>query len=565
MAEQMGTGHPVGQAKIDATDHGAPARLWSFGDYFWFLFKNVVGWVLILIAFPVGFTVPGPGGLPLFVVGFALITFPGKRKLTARVLRGIPVRKESRAYRTTVAMVALAVPAGVISWLFNKWWPFFDEDTPRTLLLTLSYLGSVAFIWIFGLRGIHIINLGLYWISKARRRVRPWLRQHGLDLLPPRRRWRLRRPGIFSAPDEEILEIHERHQHRAKYIWRCAKPWLIRVVRVTAIVAIFGWMLRPVYRQWDVVGPRILAIDWWMFGVAAVMFSVFLFVFRATSWRWILIGFGHRLPVAAATRIWSMSELARYMPGVIWQVVGRVYLSRPYGVSGSISSASQVLELVIFMLANIVVAMAGLLGAGIRRIPPEHRHWIFIAMGFVPLLLILAHPKVFYGLMNRLMAKLNKPPVERALGKRKLMALLGWNILGLLWQSLAIWVLTYSVLGLPIGKWYVVAGVYCLAWTMGFSVGFLSPGGIGVRELVFVTMLRFMLPAQWVSQHFADPSLLPALAGFLGVLLRLWAMGGELLMAGVAYVADYRGAQGRPDAPGRVPLTGRVTGVEGAE
>jgi hypothetical protein len=423
-------------------------------------------------------------------------------------------------------------------------WFDYTEDTPKTLLLMLSYLSSATFIWLFGLKGVHIINLGLYWIAKARRRVRPWLRRHGLDLLPPRRRWRLRYPGVPSAPDEEILEIHERYQHRAKYVWQCAKPWVIRVVRVAVIVGIFWWMLRPVYRQWGVVGPQILAINWWMFGVAVGMFAIFQFVFRSTSWRWILIGFGHRLPVAAATRIWAMSELARYMPGVIWQVVGRVYLSRPYGVSASISSASQVLELVIFMLANILVALSGLLGAGIRRIPTEHRHWIYIAMGFVPLLLIVIHPKVFYGLLNWLMAKFKKSPVEQALGKRKLAALLAWNVLGLLWESLAIWILSYSILGLPPQKWYVLAGAYCIAWTFGFSLGFLSPGGMGVREFAFVTTLEFILPPAFVALHLPDPQTRQALTNFLGVLLRLWAICGELLMAGLAVLASRRAPQG---------------------
>ena len=73
--------------------------------------------------------------------------------------------------------------------------------------------------------------------------------------------------------------------------------------------------------------------------------------------------------------------------------------------------------------------------------------------------------------------------MEQALRKRQLFAVLLWNIVGLLWQSLAIWILTNSVLHLPIGKWYVLAGAYCLAWTMGFSVGFLTPGGMGVPSL----------------------------------------------------------------------------------
>src|SRR2546429_638046 len=56
--------------------------------YFWVIVKNIVGWLFILSALPVGLTLPGPGGLPLFLLGFAMVTFPGKRNLTARLLSG---------------------------------------------------------------------------------------------------------------------------------------------------------------------------------------------------------------------------------------------------------------------------------------------------------------------------------------------------------------------------------------------------------------------------------------------------------------------------------------------
>ena len=88
--------------------------------YSWLVAKNVVGWVLILGAGPIGVALPGPGGLPLFLIGFALVTFPGKRNLTARVLRGIPVRRESRAFRITLATVAMLAPAGLISFLCRE-------------------------------------------------------------------------------------------------------------------------------------------------------------------------------------------------------------------------------------------------------------------------------------------------------------------------------------------------------------------------------------------------------------------------------------------------------------
>jgi glycosyltransferase 2 family protein len=331
------------------------------------------------------------------------------------------------------------------------------------------------------------------------------------------------------------------------------KTWLIRLVRVLFICAVFVWMLRPVYRKWDQVRGPILATNWWAFAGAAAMFSIFLFAFRAMAWRHILKGLGHRLPVAPATRIWSFSELARYLPGVIWQVVGRVYLSKPYGVSGAISSASQLLELSIFMLANIIVALACLLAAGLRLIPADQRKWIFIAMAFVPALLILLHPRVFYSLLNRLLVRLKKQPIVQRLPKRQLALVLAWTIIGLLWQSLAVWLLTRSTLHLPIGKWYVLAGSYCLAWTIGFSVGFLSPGGMGVREMVFITTMQFLLPQQWVARNLSltDHTVFLAFLGFLGVLLRLWAITGELTMAAITYFADYRGAMNHADSPGK--------------
>lgn len=522
---------------------------WSLGTWVWFIAKNIVGWVLILLAFLVGPFVPGPGGIPIFLVGFALVTFPGKRRLTARVLRGIPVSRSSKAYTRAVAAIAIIAPGIFVPWLFHERWPFFEPGTPRGKLAVLTYLCGVTLVWVFGLRGVHIINGLLAVVPRIRRKVRPWLRRRGLDLLPPRRRARLcHRDAQFD--DEEILEIDQRHRHRFNGILRAVAPWAIRLFRVVLVTAIFWWMLKPVYRRWDEVGPRIMGMNWWLFALAAAMFAVFLFVFRALAWRRIIRGFGYDLPIAPATRIWSFSELARYIPGVVWQVLGRVQLSKPYGVSATASSASQILELALFMLANIIVAVVCLTLAGLRLIPPEDRHWLLIAVLLIPLLLTLLHPKVFYTVLNRVMARLGKPSVSQALKKRQLAAVAAWNILGLLWQSLAIWILTYSVLGLPIQKWYVLAGAYCLAWTMGFSIGFLSPGGIGVRELVFATTLYFILPASFVGR-FDDPAKLAALSNFLGVLLRLWAIAGELTMASVAYLADYRGARGDLDAPGK--------------
>jgi uncharacterized membrane protein YbhN (UPF0104 family) len=331
---------------------------------------------------------------------------------------------------------------------------------------------------------------------------------------------------------------------------RSAGRWINRLIGLLITAVILVWMLKPVVLRWDQVKDRIWDTSWTRVFIGSLMFAGFLFVFRALAWRRILIGFGHRLPVAAATRIWSTSELARYLPGMIWQVVGRVYLVRPYGVSGSVCSASQVLELALFLLSNIILAVGCLVWLGHKTFHGITLHWLFAAAALIPVLFVLVHPRVFYGLSNRVMRRLNKPPITRQLRFRELCGLLLWSLIGLIWQSLAIWLVVSQPLGLQFTKWWVVAGAYSLAWCAGF-LAFWAPGGLGVREVVFVAAVDLALPPQ-VRDRFADPNVLLGFLAFLSVLLRLWATAGELIMSAVAYAFDYRGALRRPDAPGIV-------------
>jgi hypothetical protein len=241
--------------------------------------------------------------------------------------------------------------------------------------------------------------------------------------------------------------------------------------------------------------------------------------------------------------------LARYLPGVIWQVVGRVYLVRPYGVSGSVCGITQILELAIFLLANIFVALACLLYFGIKNLDGAARGWLYVAAALVPALLLLLHTRVFYGIVNGIMQRLGKPRIVQRLRGYMLVGLLLWNILGLLWQSLAIFIIVQQPLALKTDWWWVVAGAYCLAWVAGF-LAFWAPGGIGVREIVFIGAMRVILPQSILNSTQG----LEGLLGLLAVLLRLWATAGELMVASVAYGLDLRGALGYPDAPGRVAL-----------
>jgi len=524
------------------------SRLRAFlTDYAWFLVRNLIGWILILAAPAIGVALPGPGGLPLFLIGFALVTFPGKRKLTARFLRGWRLNIEHRFYAIGAAFLAIVIP-GIILWVVAI---NFKEQirhlvslyAPQKSVFYLLPILLIAVTWLVTRLSLKLLNFMLSLTPLLRRKSRPWLRKWGVNVLPPRRRKRLR-----ENQEDEILEIDPKYRRRVLWFWTTARPWIWRASGVLITGAIFFYMFRKIARHWNdpIVRDRVLATSPMRFLLASVMFAIFLFAFRAFSWRKILEGFGARLPFNASIRIWSVSELARYLPGSFWQVVGRVYLCKPYGVSGSICSMSQILELATFLMANVLVAVSCFLFAGTRKMGPAAQPWLMVAMCLVPLLAVLLHPKVFYSIANRIMDRLGKPQITQRLRGKKLLALLCWSIIGLLWQSLALWIRVAEPLDLPkhswwdFPKWWLVGGAYCLAWCAGFLAVW-APGGLGVREIVFVAAMQIALPRSGRHQFDTNPAGLAALLAFLSLLLRLWTIVGELMLAGIAAAFDYRG------------------------
>ncbi len=186
-----------------------------FAGYFWLILKNVAGWILILLSFIAGPLVPGPGGLPLFLIGFALISFPGKRRLTARVLRGKPFRLPPLPFVLIGLGTALAVPAFVLLIMVPRTAWLKEIFTHDPGVAGGVYALAALLTWLFVRLAPPAVNLLLRLIARARRRFRPWLRRHRIRLLPPRWRPRLSHEtgaGPYRLKDE-ILKLYKR-RHR---------------------------------------------------------------------------------------------------------------------------------------------------------------------------------------------------------------------------------------------------------------------------------------------------------------------------------------------------------------
>jgi hypothetical protein len=202
----------------DPQNPSASRRERFFASTSWLILKNVLGWMLILAALLVGPLVPGPGGIPLFLIGFALISFPGKRRLTARILRG----KRVRIARRHLALVSLGLTliASFLAWLLFRNHPWRNRTIgggQGPLWVILGYLALTAAIWGLVYAVPPTLNACLWIMARARRRFRPWLRRHHIRLLPPRRR--RRRPhepghGPLRLKDEILKFVTKAHRRR---------------------------------------------------------------------------------------------------------------------------------------------------------------------------------------------------------------------------------------------------------------------------------------------------------------------------------------------------------------
>ena len=166
-----------------------------------------------------GIVLPGPGGFPVFIIGFALVTFPGKRSRPALPPRAaVEDRRPRLRDRGDLPVdrdpghrpVGDRVPPGSTEHELRARSTSYAEEQRRVLYVILACL----IIFLVTRVSLKMANGLLHLLPRIRRKFRPWMKRQGLKLLPPRRR-----KAADPLPEDEILEIAPRHQHRIRAMW----------------------------------------------------------------------------------------------------------------------------------------------------------------------------------------------------------------------------------------------------------------------------------------------------------------------------------------------------------
>ena len=262
-----------------------------------------------------------------------------------------------------------------------------------------------------------------------------------------------------------------------------------RIGGLVAGVLVVAFLALSVVTGWDVVSGYDWDVDPAAMAGSLLVLGVFL-LFNGAGYVAILERVeARRLPRRRVLGIWARSILARYVPGNVLMVAGRVVLGREAGATGRGILAATVYEHALIIGLSACGA-AYLLVFG--NLGQDDWTWI---VAVVPFGLVLLHPRLFGPAANWVLRRVGRPPLERLLSTREVLGFCGWYALTLAILGLGVWWFVRGLVGPQAGGPLFVGAGFLLSFVAS-TLAFIFPSGLGVREGVLALVLARHLPGE---------------------------------------------------------------------
>ena len=222
-------------------------------------------------------------------------------------------------------------------------------------------------------------------------------------------------------------------------------------------------------------------------GLIAISGAIFLcgHAVLVLTWRSMLGCWGARLRFLDAARVWSVSNLARYLPGKIWNIGAMGAMSRELGVSPIAASGSAILSTLVNLLAGFVVAAFA--GRDLLEQGAHGRGTSVLIVVILGIALLLAAP-VLVPRIAPILARIAGRQVDASLPSRAVVYALIGNVVAWLLYGAAFRIFVSGLLGPTTGGYPAYLAAYTISYLLGYLVLF-APAGLGVREGAMVTVL----------------------------------------------------------------------------
>lgn len=298
------------------------------------------------------------------------------------------------------------------------------------------------------------------------------------------------------------------------------RPWLV-ALQLVAFALVLWFLGRQAQQYWGAI--RNLRVTWaWGPLLAASGLTAAMYLMLVATWQHSIGWWGQTFAWRDAARIWFASNLARFVPGGVWQFAGIAAMAASRGVSAVAANGAAVLQQVVIIVSGFALTLftaPDLLGPAVQR---------FIPSGLAPvvgttvlLLFVWLFPRSATALAARAervagaAVRWPAPPV-RAFAIHAGLMLVMWLVYGV-----AFWLFGRALFGAEGPGLTVSVAVYTAAYVAGI-VAVIAPGGLGVREAALTAALTPVIGG--------ERALVMALAS------RVWLLAVEVVTAAVVLV-----------------------------
>ncbi|HEV7770300.1 MAG TPA: lysylphosphatidylglycerol synthase domain-containing protein [Solirubrobacterales bacterium] len=273
-------------------------------------------------------------------------------------------------------------------------------------------------------------------------------------------------------------------------------------------MVIFGFLVLTVIDQWaEIQDEGVHFHVGWLLPALVVLPG--FYVLSAFGWDLILRFLGYRIGFGRAQVAWGQPLPARYVPGSVLYVLGRVLLSERAGVPRRVTIASIVYEQAISATSAIVIATYFIISH--PDLQGEPVRWAVLL--FTPAAVVLLHPRVFGPLVNKVLGAFGREPLPDVISLRGVLSLIAFFTLNWVVVSFGIYCVARSVTEIPFNDVLLVGAAQAIGYFAAL-VTLVAPAGLGVRDLAFAWAVKAAVP----GQKFATGSLIAiAVRGMLTV------------------------------------------------
>lgn len=267
---------------------------------------------------------------------------------------------------------------------------------------------------------------------------------------------------------------------------RLLKSRWVTILIIVVVIGAWGWVLQQqmeALRQypWE-IAPLALV-------VATLAGSIY---FTGLGWSWALllrtmVSSPIKVSPVAATRVWLISMITRYIPGNIWHILGRLAFAERLQVRKTQVLASGAIEQVLTLLGALVVCLFTL---PFWRVLPAESLWV---SWLLPFGLIVLHPQLMGRALRWTANRFQRPELIWDYTFTDILRLLLLFTAANGFSGLGLCILLSGLTPIALADWPFLIGAACLAWIIGY-VSILTPSGLGVREAALTALLVLLYP-----------------------------------------------------------------------